>query len=103
MTTPDISPANVLAVAALLSEAWRSQIVARNGDRNIKVIRMGAEAVPTEVHDYEETFLVLEGRMELVVDSRLCRLETGEIYTVPAGVSHAVGQGSSGILLLIDR
>lgn len=88
--------------AAALSQTWKSQVLARFGDANLKVLRMDEAAYPEECHDYPEGLLVLDGQMLLEIGGEVVRVGAGELYVVPAGVPHAVVAGSCGTLLILD-
>lgn len=88
--------------AHLLPQAWSSSLIARLGNVNLKLVRMDASAYPQECHDYAEGLLVLDGQMTLHVAGQVLRVGAGEIYIVPAGVAHSVGEGSHGSLLILD-
>jgi mannose-6-phosphate isomerase-like protein (cupin superfamily) len=88
--------------AAQLEQAWRSKRLARVGDASLKLMRMDAQAYPDEVHAYAEGLLVLDGEMHLNVAGEAVTVSAGQLYMVPAGVSHAVRPGSHGTLLIID-
>ncbi|MFD4137811.1 cupin domain-containing protein [Streptomyces sp. NPDC058572] len=47
--------------------------------------------------------LVLDGRLELLVEGIEVAVETGEMYRVPAGARHAVGPGSRGTLVIVEE
>ncbi|RUL73632.1 cupin domain-containing protein [Dyella choica] len=88
--------------AQQLPNAWSSGLIARFGNASLKLLRMDASAYPEECHDYAEGLLVLDGEMVLHVDGQVLRVGAGEIYIVPAGVAHSVGEGSYGSLLILD-
>jgi mannose-6-phosphate isomerase-like protein (cupin superfamily) len=88
--------------AGALPQAWASQVLARFGGANLKVLRMDASAYPDECHDYPEGLLVVEGEMLLEIDGAIVRVGAGELYVVPAGVPHAVAVGSRGTLVILD-
>ena len=88
--------------AGALPQAWKSQVLARFGDANLKVVRMDEAAYPDECHDYPEGLLVLDGQMLLEIGGSVVRVGAGELYVVPAGVPHAVAAGSWGTLLILD-
>ena len=93
---------NLLALASSLPEAWRSQIVGQPAGANLKVVRMDGQAYPNESHPFDEALLVLEGQMNLQLGATVTHVGPGEVYIVPAGVPHAVAEGSSGTLVIID-
>ncbi|MGB3382042.1 MAG: cupin domain-containing protein [Rhodanobacter sp.] len=89
-------------VAGELEQAWRSTRLAGIGGANLKLMRMDAQAYPSETHDYAEGLLVLEGELHLELAGAPLVVRAGELCVVPAGVPHAVSAGSQGTLLIID-
>lgn len=77
-------------------------VVGQPGASNLKVLRMDSSQYAEEVHDYNEGLLVLEGCMNLVVHGQTVQVSAGNVYFVPAGVPHAVAQGSHGTLVIVD-
>jgi quercetin dioxygenase-like cupin family protein len=94
--------ANLVALASSLPEAWHSTVVGQVAGANIKVVRMDGRAYPNESHSFDEALLVLEGQMNLQIGSTFTRVGSGEVYIVPAGIPHAVAEGSHGTLVIID-
>ena len=88
--------------AAQLEQAWRSKRLARVGDTSLKLTRMDAQTHPDETHACAEGLLVLDGELHLDVAGEAVTVTAGQLYMVPAGVSHAVRPGSHGTLLIID-
>jgi quercetin dioxygenase-like cupin family protein len=97
---------DLLAVASTLPAAWRSRVVGLAAGANVKVVkvlRMDGSEYPDEDHSFDEALLVVEGQMNLRLNSELVQVAAGEVYIVPAGVPHAVASGSHGTLVIIDR
>ncbi|HJW54096.1 MAG TPA: cupin domain-containing protein [Burkholderiaceae bacterium] len=63
---------------------------------------MDEQSYPAEVHEFDEALLVLEGQMSLEIDGEVIPVRTGEVFIVPAGIPHAVVQGSTGTLVIVD-
>ena len=93
---------DLVALASSLPEAWRSQIVGRPAGANLKVLRMDGQAYPNESHPFDEALLVLDGQMNLQLGASTTHVMAGEVYIVPAGIPHAVAEGSKGTLVIID-
>ena len=93
---------NLVTFASSLTEAWHSKVVGQAAGANLKVVRMDGGAYPNESHSFDEALLVLEGQMNLQIGTAVTRVGTGEVYIVPAGVPHAVAEGSHGTLVIID-
>lgn len=90
-------------LAATLPQVWQSRLIGNIGQANIKLIKMGGEAIPWEVHDdFDELLVVIEGNMWLVTDQNTFHLTSGEYYLVPKGIAHKVLPPSQGTLLLVD-
>ena len=97
-----MSKTNLCQLASSLPCAWRSVVVGQAAGANLKVLRMDGSAYPDEVHEFDEALLVLAGQMNLKIGNELVPVSSGELYIVPAGVSHAVAADSHGTLVIID-
>ncbi len=89
--------------ANALPLAWKSKIVGRAANANVKVVRMDGSSYPNEVHSFAEALLVLEGQMKLEIEGKIVSVEASEVFIVPAGIPHAVAPGSHGTLVIIDQ
>ncbi|MFJ5776274.1 cupin domain-containing protein [Streptomyces sp. NPDC093094] len=94
---------NVVETAAALPAAWSSRSLGKVGAACVKVLRMDGSPVQEEVHGAAEVLLVVDGRLELLVEGSEVAVRTGEMYRVPAGARHAVGPGSHGTLMIIEE
>lgn len=90
------------AAAHALPDFWKSQIIARSGNYNIKILKMDGQEYPAEQHDYDEALIVISGTMYLLVGESSIAVSQGEMFMAHAGVAHAVGKGSCGTLMIID-
>ena len=97
-----MSHTNLNELAKQLPCAWKSTILAKIGNANLKVLRMDGTEYPDEIHDYPEGLLVLDGELKLTIEGIPVSISQGEIYVVPPGVSHGVQPGSSGTLVIFD-
>ncbi|WP_329124865.1 cupin domain-containing protein [Streptomyces sp. NBC_01353] len=98
-----MSSINVVETAAALPAAWSSYALGKIGAACVKVLRMDSSLVQEEAHGSDELLLVLDGRLELLVEGTEVAVETGEMYRVPAGARHAVGPGSHGTLVIVEE
>ena len=94
---------NLLDAAKSLPTAWKSTVLGQAAGANFKVLRMDGQAYPDESHDFDEALLVLDGRMNLLIQGGQVDVRAGEVFIVPAGVPHAVAPDSHGTLVIIDR
>lgn len=90
------------SISKALPQAWKSTVLGRVGESNIKVLRMDEMSAEAEVHDYTEGLLVISGQLLLGVAGESVRVGKGKIYLAEAGVPHAVLPGSYGTLVIID-
>ena len=93
---------NLNAEAEALPRAWSSRVLERFGGGNFKVLRMDGTSYPSEVHDYAEGLLVVDGQLRLRIGDEAVTVSRGELYVVPAGVPHSVDAGSGGTLVILD-
>jgi mannose-6-phosphate isomerase-like protein (cupin superfamily) len=94
---------NLPQLAEHLPTAWHSAILGQAAGANIKVLRMDGAAYPSEVREFDEALLVINGVMKLEVAGVVISVEAGELVIVPAGQAHAVAPGSYGSLVIVDR
>lgn len=90
------------SIAENLPTFWKSEIIGRAGNCNIKILKMDEQHYPDEAHAYQEALVVINGKMFLFVGGEQVQVAAGEMYLVPAGVPHAVAKGSHGTLMIID-
>lgn len=77
-----------IAEAAAVKEAYANVLLARNGDQ---VVRMSVMTEPFHWHRHpnsDETFIVVEGTVQLETPSDRVELRPGQLFTVPAGLPH---------------
>lgn len=56
---------DLLDAANGLPDAWKSRVLARAGDCNVKILRMDGQPSPAETHDYNEAPIVISGALRL--------------------------------------
>ncbi|MEF3118625.1 cupin domain-containing protein [Streptomyces chrestomyceticus] len=93
---------DVRETAAALPEAWSSRVLGEVGAARVKVLRMDELPGEEEAHGTAEALFVLDGRLELSVGGADVSVGPGQLYLVPAGVTHAVRAGSRGTLVILD-
>ncbi|WP_283843917.1 cupin domain-containing protein [Kitasatospora humi] len=92
---------DLAARAAELPQVWTSDLAARVGSGEIRVLRMDGAELPWEVHESDEALVVLAGRLNLELADRAVPVTTGRLVVVPAGTEHRVAAGSWGTLVLV--
>ncbi|HEV2622427.1 MAG TPA: cupin domain-containing protein [Frateuria sp.] len=101
MSTAEADIVDLQALARALP-AWRSRQLGRIGSARLKLLRMDEASYVEEVHDFTEALLVLDDVLRLHIDGVPRVLGAGQLCLVPAGVPHAVDEGSAGALLILD-
>jgi quercetin dioxygenase-like cupin family protein len=101
MSTAEAAIIDLQAMAQALP-AWRSQLLGRVGSARLKLLRMDQAPYAEDVHDFTEALLVLDGALRLRIGGALRVVAAGQLCLVPAGVPHAVDEGSAGTLLIMD-
>lgn len=93
---------NLADIANGLPAAWKSRVLAQAGACNLKVLKMDGQGSPAETHDYNEALIVISGVLRLSVQGGDIEVAAGNMYLAPAGMAHAVAQGSHGVLMIVD-
>src|SRR5690606_33454390 len=94
---------NLVALASSLPQAWRSAEVGQAAGATLKGVRMADRAHPTERLPRDEARLVLEGQLHPQIGPAFARVGSGEVCIVPAGIPHAVAEGSLRTLAIIGN
>ena len=79
---------------ARIHEHWSPRIVAEANGWHIKLVKAMGDFV-THIHDVDEVFWVLRGRLVVHVDDAAYALRGGDLLVVPAGTPHrpsAIGE-----------
>ena len=85
MTSDAINLAQKLAT---FSEHWSPRVIAEMNDYQFKLVKLEGEFVWHTHDDTDETFIVIEGEMQIGFRDRDVILKAGEMYVVPKGVEH---------------
>jgi len=79
---------NLAEKLSLFSEYWQPKVVAEMNDYQFKLAKMKGEFVWHDHPDTDEVFLVLEGKLRILLKDREVALGPGEMFVVPKGVTH---------------
>ncbi|MFJ4092855.1 cupin domain-containing protein [Kitasatospora sp. NPDC089913] len=97
-----VNPIDLSAAASALPAPWASQLLEQVGTAAVKVLRMDGRPLPVESHDNAEVLVVLDGRLELLLEGAEVTVGPGELHRIPARAEHAVRPGSRGTLLIVE-
>jgi len=70
------------------NEHWSPRVIAEMNDYQFKLVKIQGEFVWHDHPDTDETFIVLEGEMQIVFREGQVDLAAGEMFVVPKGVTH---------------
>lgn len=97
----EYEPINLQDKLGKFSEHWSPRIVAQLNDYHLKLAKVQGEFVWHDHPETDEVFLVLKGRLEILLRDGSVVLNEGEIYVVPKGVEHKpVAEGECHIMLI---
>lgn len=99
-----MAPVDLTAAAATFDEVWSPRIVARVNDYDVKLAKGDGE-FPAHVHDdTDELFIVLAGRLRLILDDGEVSLGPGQLFVVPRGARHQpIAEPGTQLLMLEPR
>ena len=86
----------------LFSEQWQPKIVAEMNDYQFKVVKLQGEFVWHDHADTDETFIVIEGDLQIDFRDGVVNLSAGEMFVVPKGVEHKPFAKNEVKVLLIE-
>ncbi|MCB1044036.1 MAG: cupin domain-containing protein [Acidobacteria bacterium] len=72
----------------LFHEHWSPKIVAQLNDYHVKLVKVKGEFVWHEHIETDELFLVIKGKLRILLPNGTIVLHTGELFVVPKGVPH---------------
>ena len=83
------------------TEHWSPKVVAQLNNYHLKVVKVQGEFVWHDHPETDEVFIVLKGRLEILLRDGKISLNEGEMYVVPMGVEHKpVAENECHILLI---
>ena len=82
------SPINFAEKLAKFSEYWSPRVVAEMNDYQFKLVKVQGEFVWHTHDDTDETFVVLDGELEIAFRDGSVFLRAGEMYVVSKGLEH---------------
>ena len=86
-----MTPPPVIALSSkvsLLTAPWQPKIIARMNTYDFKVVTVHGTFVWHRHAETDETFIVLEGSMQIEFRDGTAELTTGDMIVVPKGIEH---------------
>ncbi|MBD61628.1 cupin [bacterium] len=79
---------NLNSKLKLFSEHWSPKVIAEMNDYQFKLVKLKGEFVWHKHDDTDETFMVIEGTLNIEFKDKTVRLEEGEMIVVKKGEMH---------------
>ena len=98
----DYRPINFQEKLQKISGHWAPKIIAQMNDYHFKVVKVQGEFIWHDHPETAETFIVLNGRLEIQFRDGSVTLNEGEMFVVPKGVEHKPVAAEECHLLLIE-
>lgn len=97
-------PVNLSEALSSFQTLWSPHIIAQMNDYDVRIAHVEGEHVWHAHEDTDEFFLVLGGEFNIAMRSddgeeRVVRLQEGDAYVVPKGVSHRPFSPGASILM----
>lgn len=93
---------NLREKLARIDEPWSPRVVAEMNDYQFKLAKLEGEFVWHAHPETDETFLVVQGTLQIAFRDGEVTLRAGELCVVPAGVEHKPHAESECHVLLIE-
>ena len=84
----NFTPINLQKKLAKFSDHWSPKIIAQMNDYHFKLVKLQGDFVWHSHPDTDETFIVLNGEMQIDFRDGKVSLKTGEMLVVPKGAEH---------------
>ena len=84
------------------SRHWSPKIIAEMNDYQFKIAKIKGEFIWHDHKDTDETFIVIEGEMNMHFREKNIKLSTGEMIVVPRGVEHKPSAQKECKILVIE-
>ena len=86
----------------MFQEQWSPKVIAEMNDYQFKLVRLEGEFVWHQHQDTDETFIVLEGELNIDLESGPVILREGEMLVIPKGMRHRPHASSEAKVLLVE-
>ena len=70
------------------SDHWSPKVIAEMNDYHFKIARVKGEFVWHNHEETDEAFIIIEGRMKIMLKDKTIDLCEGDLFVVPRGIDH---------------
>ena len=93
---------NLNSKLKLFSEHWSPKVIAEMNDYQFKLVKLKGEFVWHKHDDTDETFMIIEGTLNIEFKDKTVRLKEGEMIVVKKGEMHKPFAEEECKILLIE-
>jgi len=86
----------------LFHERWQPKVIAEMNDYQFKIVKLQGDFIWHDHKNTDETFIVLEGTLQIDFRDGAVQVSAGEMFVVPKGVEHKPYAEHEVKLLLIE-
>jgi mannose-6-phosphate isomerase-like protein (cupin superfamily) len=98
----DYKAINLAEKFDMFTDRWQPKVVAEMNDYQFKLSKVEGEFVWHDHRDTDETFVVIEGNLQIDFRDGSVQLGPGEMFVVPRGVEHKPVAESEVKLMIIE-
>lgn len=92
-----------LATACLPLAGWKSLVLGKAGDAQIKLFKVDPGGLQQETHfAWSESLIMISGEIQVELNGSIHTVSVGEHLLIPAGQPQSIRPGGHGHFLLID-
>ncbi len=73
---------------SVITDQWNPRIIAQLNDYHLKIAKVEGEFIWHSHPETDEAFLVIRGKLQILLRDQELRLEEGELCVIPSGVEH---------------
>ena len=93
---------NLIDKYSKFSKHWSPRIIAEMNDYQFKIAKIQGDFIWHDHKDTDETFIVIEGEMNMHFRKKNIKLSMGEMIVVPRGVEHKPSAEKECKILVIE-
>ena len=93
---------NLISMYKKITEYWSPKVVAEMNDYQFKLAKIKNDFIWHSHEDTDETFIVIEGKINIEFEDETVELSEGEMIVVPKGKKHRPYADKEAKIMLIE-
>ena len=94
---------NLIQKFSLFNDYWQPKIIGELNDAYIKLVKLKGEFVWHQHATEDELFLVIKGRLRILLRDGEVNLEPGELVIIPRGIEHCPVANENALVVLLEN